>query len=107
LLLNRDGKPLEQPAFAAKVRRLSRRLLGKAVNPHLFRHIVATHAAQVWKLTPTELAAFLTHRSPMTCMKYYEVTNPTLAAARVDEFRSKSPREGSCKNPYGSPVKAR
>ncbi|MEE9296696.1 MAG: hypothetical protein V3W34_17265, partial [Phycisphaerae bacterium] len=75
-------------SFGAIVKRLSRRLIGKPINAHLYRHIVATHAAQVWKLTPTELAAFLGHRSPMTVMKFYEVTNPTLAAERVDRFRS-------------------
>jgi integrase len=87
LLVNRNGRPFGRSAFSSKVRKMSRRLLGKPVNAHLFRHIVATHAAQVWKLTPTELAAFLAHRSPLTCMKFYEVTNPALAAARVDEFR--------------------
>ena len=81
---------------------MSRRLIGKPINAHLFRHIVATQAAQVWKLTPTELAAFLAHRSPLTCMKYYEVTNPALAARRVDEFRrndSVSPKRNDHSEP--------
>ncbi len=87
LLVNRRGKPFDRSSFSSKVPRMSRRLIGKPINAHLYRHIVATHAAQQWKLTPTELAAFLCHRSPLTCMKYYEVTNPTLAAGRVDDFR--------------------
>ncbi len=87
LLVNGSGKPFDRNPFTAKVRRMSRRLIGKPINAHLFRHIVATQAAQVWKLTPTELAAFLAHRSPLTCMKYYEVTNPAMAAKRIDGFR--------------------
>jgi site-specific recombinase XerD len=87
LMVNSEGRPFERTAFSSKVIRMSLRLLGKPVNAHLYRHIVATHAAQVWKLTPTELAAFLAHRSPQTCMKFYEVTNPTLAAAKVDDLR--------------------
>jgi Phage integrase family len=102
LLVNRRGKPFDRSSFISKVPRMSRRLIGKPINAHLFRHIVATHAAQEWKLTPTELAAFLAHRSPLTCMKYYEVTNPALAAVRVDEFRrnqSASPNRNGHKEP--------
>ncbi len=61
LLANRRGKPFDRNSFSSKVGRMSQRLIGKPINAHLFRHIVATHAAQVWKLTPTELAAFLAH----------------------------------------------
>jgi len=87
LLRSRNGKPIGS-GFGPRVLRLSRRYLGKPVNAHLFRHILATHAAQVLKLTPTELAAFMAHRSPMTVMKYYEVTNPRLAAGRFDGMRN-------------------
>lgn len=90
LLVTRKGAPFTGAAFAACVRRLSRRLVGKELHPHLFRHIVATHAAQVWKLTPTELAAFLAHRSVQTVMKYYEVTSPALAAGRFDSMRKQN-----------------
>lgn len=90
LLMTRKGAPFTGAAFAACVRRLSRRLVGKELHPHLFRHIVATHAAQVWKMTPTELAAFLAHRSVQTVMKYYEVTNPALAAGRFDSMRKQT-----------------
>jgi len=41
-------------------------------------------------MTPTELAAFLAHRSFNTVMKYYEVTNPTQAAERLDTFCAQS-----------------
>jgi site-specific recombinase XerD len=87
LLLSRNGTPFELGSLGQKVKRLTKRLIGKRVNPHLFRHIVATHAAQVWKMTPTELAAFLDHKSVLTVMKYYEVTSPTQAARRMDELR--------------------
>ncbi len=90
LLVNGHGNPFDRNSFSGKVPRMPRRLIGKPINAHLFRHIVATHAAQVWKLTPTELAAFLAHRSPLTRMRYYEVTNPALAARRVDGFRRAS-----------------
>jgi integrase len=87
LLVTRRGNPFGSGSFHQRVKRLSRRLVGKPIHPHFFRHIVATHAAQVWKMTPTELAAFLAHRSATTCMKYYEVTSPSLAAERVDALR--------------------
>ena len=41
-------------------------------------------------MTPTELAAFLAHKSVTTLMKFYEVTNPTKAAERLDTFRAQS-----------------
>ena len=85
------SNPLTATTFHNRVIRLSHKLVGKPLHPHIFRHMVATHAAQVWKLTPTELAAFLAHRNPMTLMKFYEVTDPAKAAARVDEFRTESP----------------
>lgn len=86
LLVSRSGRPFSRASFAARVVRLSKKYLGKPVSAHLFRHIVATHAAQVLKMTPPELAALLAHRSATTCMKYYEVTNPTLAAARFEKL---------------------
>lgn len=88
LLINRRGKPLGGHSLGQRVRQLTRKYVGKQLHPHLFRHIVATHAAQVWKMTPTELAAFLAHKSVMTVMKYYEVTNPARAAERFDAFRT-------------------
>ncbi len=86
LLLNRRGQPLDA-SFGARVRKISPRWIGRSINPHLFRHIFATHAAQILRLTPLELAALLAHRSAQTCMKFYEITSPTLAAARFDDLR--------------------
>ena len=43
--------------------------------------------ARVRKMTPTELAAFLAHRSVLTVMKYYEMTSPARAAERFDVLR--------------------
>jgi len=77
--------------FGPRVEHLSSRPIRKRLNPHLFGHIVATHAAQVWRMTPTALAAFLAHRSVLTVMKYYEVTGPAKAAERVDGFRNERP----------------
>ena len=91
LLRSAKGNPFTAASFYKRVISLSQKLVGKPLHPHFFRHMVATHAAQVWKLTPTELAAFLSHRNPMTLMKFYEVTDPAKAAARVDEFRTESP----------------
>lgn len=87
LLVDHNGQPLTSGWLTNRVRRLTQRMVGKPVNPHFFRHIIATHAAQTWKITPTELAAFLGHRSAMTVMEYYEITSPARAAARLDEFR--------------------
>jgi len=88
LLVTRRGTPFDASSFGQRVRHLSKKWVGKPLNPHLFRHIVATHAAQVLRMTPTELAAFLAHRSVMTVMRYYEVTNPSRAAQRFDAMRS-------------------
>ncbi len=66
---------------------LAKKRLGYEINAHLFRHIAATYAAQELKMTPVELAALLGHRSPNTCMKYYEVTNPSLAAEKFDSSK--------------------
>ena len=90
VLVNRKGRSLGKTSFSQCVRRLTRRWLGKPLSPHLFRHIVATHGAQNLKMTPTELAAMLAHRSTTTVMRYYEVTNPTLAAQRFDELRNRA-----------------
>lgn len=87
LLVNRRGQPIDGALFGGRVRALSRRHLGKQLHPHLFRHVFATHAAQCWKLTPVELAAFLAHKSVLTVMRFYEVSNPVLAAERVDACR--------------------
>lgn len=84
LLVTRDGTPFELGALAARVRALGRRYIGKELHPHIYRHILATHAAQVLRMTPTELAALLAHKSVLTVMRYYEVTSPALAAARLD-----------------------
>jgi site-specific recombinase XerD len=88
LLRSKRGNPLTSTTFRNRVISLSQKMVGKPLHPHIFRHIISTHAAQVWKLTPTELAALLAHRNPMTLMKFYEVTDPAKAAARVDEFRT-------------------
>ena len=87
LLLTSAGRPLGG-GFGQRVRRIAQKYIGKRLHPHIFRHIIATHAAQCLKLTPTELAAFLAHRSPMTVMKFYEVTSPSLAAMRFDDLRN-------------------
>lgn len=87
VFITRSGTPFNKGTLHVRVQRLTRKYVGRALNPHIFRHIVATHAAQTLKLTPTELAAFLCHRSPMTVMRFYEVTNPTRAATRFDQFR--------------------
>lgn len=87
LLVSRRGTPLDAQTFGMRVRRLTLKTVGKQLHPHIFRHIIATHAAQVWKMTPPELAAFLAHRSVMTVMRYYEVTNPVRAAERFDAMR--------------------
>lgn len=87
LLLDRKGNPLSAATFTHRVRRLTRKHVGKELHPHLFRHIIATHAAQEWKMSVTELAAFLAHKSVLTITKYYEVTNPARAAERFDTLR--------------------
>lgn len=87
LLLTGAGTPFGSQVVRHRVLRLSMKLVGKPLHPHIFRHIAATYLAQVRKLTPTELAAFLAHRNPLTLMKFYEVTDPTRAAARVDDCR--------------------
>lgn len=88
LLLTSRGTPVGEDGFGARVGSLTQKYVGKRLYPHLYRHIVATHAAQVWRMTPTELAAFLGHRNVLTVMKYYEVTSPTRAAERFDAFRN-------------------
>ena len=88
LLLTSRGTPVGEDGFGARVGSLTQKYVGKRLHPHLFRHIVATHAAQVWRMTPTELAAFLAHRNVLTVMKYYEVTSPSRAAERFDSFRN-------------------
>lgn len=88
LLVTRRGTPLDAATFTSLVARLTKKHMGRRLNPHLFRHIVATHAAQVWRMTPPELAAFLAHRNVTTVMRYYEVTNPIRAAQRIDAFRN-------------------
>lgn len=90
LLLASTGHPFATGTFSARVRKLTRKYMGKQLHPHLFRHMLATHAAQVWRMTPTELAAFLAHRNVLTVMKYYEVTSPSRAAERLDGFRATS-----------------
>lgn len=87
LLLTRRGTPFNCRSVGLRVSSLNERLVGKRLGPHIFRHIAATYLAQVRHLTPTELAAFLAHRSPATLMGSYEITSPTKAAARVDEQR--------------------
>ena len=67
---------------------LARKYVGKSMNPHIFRHVLATHAAQVWRITQTELAAFLAHRNILMMMKYYKLMSPTLATKRFDAFRN-------------------
>lgn len=88
LLLTSRGTPVGEDGFGTRVGSLTQKYVGKRLHPHLFRHILATHAAQVWRMTPTELAAFLAHRNVLTVMKYYEVTSPTRAAERFDSFRN-------------------
>lgn len=84
-LVTQKGRPLMKGTFAARVRRITRRAVGRELHPHIFRHVLATHAAQVLRLTPPELAALLGHRSVQTVMRYYEVTSPDLAAGRLDD----------------------
>lgn len=90
LLVTNDGTAMTGSSFSSRVHRLTKKHVGKRLNPHMFRHIVATHGAQVWRMTPPELAAFLAHKSITTVMKYYEVTNPVRAAERFDAFRADS-----------------
>jgi integrase len=100
LLLTRKGTPFSSGAIGTRVGRLSETLIGKRLNPHIFRHIAATFLAQVRHLTPTELAAFLAHRNPLTLMKFYEITDPTKAAARVDEFRKQVGCDGAARHSH-------
>lgn len=88
LLLTSRGTPVGEDGFGARVGSLTQKYVGKRLYPHLYRHILATHAAQVWRMTPTELAAFLGHRNVLTVMRYYEITSPARAAERFDAFRN-------------------
>jgi len=92
LLLARTGEPLSAGTFAERVRSIGRRCIGREVQPHLYRHLLACHIARDLRLDPATLQRMLGHRSLNTTFKYYAPVSPAEAAAMLD--RSFGKRDG-------------
>jgi site-specific recombinase XerD len=91
LLFARSGAPFSAGTFGQRVRAIGWKYLGRDVQPHLYRHLLACHIARDLRLDPATLQRMMGHRSLATTFMYYAPVSPAEAAAMVDEaFGSKN-----------------
>jgi site-specific recombinase XerD len=69
--IQKDGRPMRPGAIYTRVTRLTRRRLGVAVNPHLFRDCAATSIALLDPGHVRMAARVLGHATPATTEKHY------------------------------------
>jgi integrase len=75
------GTPISINEARYRIKRLSKKLLGVDINPHLFRDIAATDIAEFEPEGIFTAAAVLGHRNPKTTGDYYVRAN-RLGASR-------------------------
>jgi integrase len=84
LWLNQYG-PVSSPRFVyLRIVRLTRRLLGKPINPHLLRDCAASSLAMVSGDVARSAAALLGHRHFSTTERYYIQGNDLEASRRLN-----------------------
>jgi site-specific recombinase XerD len=75
-----EGGALTYAGIAQAVAGRTRRAFGKAINPHLMRHILATDVAETRPEHHADISAMLAHASTHTAEKYYNLAGPYRAA---------------------------
>jgi site-specific recombinase XerD len=84
LWLNQDG-PVTSPRFVyQRMTRLTRRLFGKPINPHLLRDCAASSLAMVSADVARTAAALLGHRHFSTTERYYIQANELEASRKLN-----------------------
>jgi site-specific recombinase XerD len=84
LWLNRYGTPLGKQFAYLRLVKTSERLLGKPINPHLFRDCAATSLAMVSPDMARAAAPLLGHRCFSTTEKYYIQANNIEAGRKLN-----------------------
>jgi len=87
LFLTLNGNPYEQILFGDWIQRGTLKWLGKRVNPHLFRDIVATEVIN--ETGDYVAAATLLNDDPTTVFKHYWHLNQEKAARTIDDWLAK------------------
>ncbi len=82
LWLSSKGGPMSQAGVYDRVCLATKRELGVRVNPHAFRHIVATSIAIVMPEDVRMTPFLLDHRSERTVAEHYDLANSVAASAR-------------------------
>lgn len=85
LLFARSGRPFSAGTFGQRVRAVGWKYVGRHVQPHLYRHLLACHIARDLKLDPATLQRMMGHQNMTTTFLYYAPVSPSEAAAMVDE----------------------
>ena len=71
LWISKDGRPYSPKHLGDRITKITRRLVGVAVNPHLFRDCAATTIATVDPEHVRMVTPLLGHRTPVTAERYY------------------------------------
>jgi integrase/recombinase XerD len=86
LWLSIDGSPMTRRAIYDRITRCTRKGLGRAINPHLFRHCAATSIA-IEDPTHVRIASrLLGHRTFSTTEKYYNQARSVEATRLMQNF---------------------
>lgn len=82
LWLSSKGGPMSQAGVYDRVCLATKRELGVRINPHAFRHIVATSIAIAMPEDVRMTPFLLDHRSERTVAEHYDLANSVAASAR-------------------------
>jgi integrase/recombinase XerD len=92
LWLHYRGTPLDVHSVYCRVVLVTKRLLGVAINPHLFRHCAATSLATQSPAAALASGALLGHRSITTTQRYYIRASALDASRTVNAVLQKPSR---------------
>jgi len=84
--LGLDGRALTPKSISRRLGDITQKRLGRRVNPHLFRSVLATDLGDAGEETVGVAAAMLGHRDPRTMERYYRQGGTRRAARALDDL---------------------
>ena len=85
LWVSTTGEQMSEAVLAHRIKKRTRDEFGTAINPHAFRHLVATTIATYDPENATGIAAILGHASLETSERYYNLAKSVHASERFNE----------------------
>jgi integrase len=92
LWVSKKGRAYSPKHLGERITRITRRLVGVAVNPHLFRDCAATTIATVDPEHVRMVMSLLGHKTPLTAERYYNHAR-SLEAGRAHQENIRQLRE--------------